>query len=170
MPRRIGKGAAMDIIFHPIGVVRMPLSDEAMKSAPHALSGTLEIAPQCAEALEGLDGYSHLVVLCYFHKLRPEQVGPLKVQPRRLLQRGFTRDTLPWLGVFALDSPTRPNPIGLTVVRFVERDGCRLRVEGLDYVDGTPILNIKGYGADYRPETYTVPQWYTQLMDARGHV
>ena len=78
------------------------------------------LPPQCAEALEGLEGYSHLVVLCYFHKLRPEQMGPLKVQPRRLLQRGFTRDILPWLGVFALDSPTRPNPIGLTVVRFVQ--------------------------------------------------
>jgi hypothetical protein len=85
----------MDITFHPLSVVRRPLRDEAITTASHALSGTLERAPQCAGGLEGLAGSAHLVVRCSCQKLRPEHLGPLKVQPRRLLQRGFTRDTLP---------------------------------------------------------------------------
>jgi tRNA (Thr-GGU) A37 N-methylase len=59
----------------------------------------------------------------------------------------------------ALDSPTRPNPIGLSLVRLVKREGRRLVVEGIDVFDGTPILDIKGYSAGYRTESYTAPRW-----------
>jgi tRNA (Thr-GGU) A37 N-methylase len=70
----------------------------------------------------------------------------------------------------ALDSPTRPNPIGLTLVRLLERDGTRLSVVGLDCFDGTPILDIKGYRSDYRPSEFSVPGWYKLLMDESGHI
>jgi len=68
-------------------------------------------------------------------------------------------EELPLLGVFALDSPTPPNPIGLSLVRLVKRQGRRLVVEGIDVFDGTPILDIKGYSAGYRTESYTTPRW-----------
>jgi tRNA (Thr-GGU) A37 N-methylase len=56
------------------------------------------------------------------------------------------------------------------LVRLRKREGCRLLVEGLDYFDGTPILDIKGYRPEYRADAYTLPPWYAALMDARGHI
>jgi hypothetical protein len=76
-----------------------------------------------------------LFVLVYFDRLRPERIGPLKVKPRGLVQRDFKLEELPELGVFALDSPTRPNPIGLTLVRVVKREENRIVVQGLDFFD-----------------------------------
>jgi len=149
----------MDITFQPIGVVHTQVTDDETKVAPQPITGELEIKPEFEAALEGIEGYSHLFLLSYLHKLRPEQLGPLQVKPRRLLQRGFTLEELPLLGVFALDSPTRPNPIGLSLVRLVKRQGRRLVVEGIDVFDGTPILDIKGYSAGYRTESYTTPRW-----------
>jgi tRNA-Thr(GGU) m(6)t(6)A37 methyltransferase TsaA len=163
-------GESMDITFKSVGIVRTPATDEDVKAQSQPIQGELEIYPEFAAALGGIDGYSHLFILCYIHQLRPEQIGPLQVKPRRLLRRGFTLEELPSLGVFALDSPTRPNPIGLTLVRFLKRQGCRLLVEGLDYFDGTPILDIKGYGPNYRADDYTVPKWQEQLSDAMKDV
>jgi tRNA-Thr(GGU) m(6)t(6)A37 methyltransferase TsaA len=161
----------MKIELTPIGLVRTEATDDEVRELRRDLvEGELEIHPEFEPALEGIDGFSHLFVLCYFHKLRPEQVGPLKVRPRGLLRRGFKLEDLPLLGVFALDSPTRPNPIGLTLVEFVKREGCRITVRGLDYFDGTPILDIKGYRGDYRIDDYTLPDWYKKIMDERGRV
>ena len=160
----------MQITFRSIGVVRNQVPDAQIREESRDLEGALEIFPEYAEALEGIEGFSHLFVLVYFHKLRPEQIGPLKVKPKRLLKKGYTLEQLPSLGVFALDSPTRPNPIGLTLVRLVRREGTRLIVTGLDCFDGTPILDIKGYRPGYRPESYALPDWYTRLMNGAGHI
>jgi tRNA-Thr(GGU) m(6)t(6)A37 methyltransferase TsaA len=130
----------------------------------------VEIFPKFEEALEGLDGYSHLLLLSYLHKLRPDQIGPLKVKPKRAIRRGFTLEELPTLGVFALDSPTRPNPIGLTLVRLIKRNGRRLFVEGIDLFDGTPIVDIKPYQSDYQVNKYAMPEWHLKLMNRNGHV
>jgi tRNA (Thr-GGU) A37 N-methylase len=94
----------------------------------------------------------------------------LKVKPRGLLERGFTLDELPSVGVLALDSPTRPNPVGLTLVRFLRRENNRLIVSGLDIFDGTPILDIKGYQPQYRADDYTLPEWFRKLAGKSGHV
>jgi len=112
----------MEIRFQPIGVVHTKAGDDDVKEKGDQ-EGELKILPEFAEGLDGIEGYSHLFVLAYFDRLRPEQIGPLKVKPRALLRRGFSLDNLPELGVFALDSPTRPNPIGLTLVRVLRRDG-----------------------------------------------
>jgi tRNA (Thr-GGU) A37 N-methylase len=79
-------------------------------------------------------------------------------------------EDLPVLGVFALDSPTRPNPIGLTLVRFLGRQGRHLKVKGIDFFDGTPILDIKGYRPEYRADEFDLPAWYKKLKDASGHI
>ncbi|HWP24492.1 MAG TPA: tRNA (N6-threonylcarbamoyladenosine(37)-N6)-methyltransferase TrmO [Candidatus Binatia bacterium] len=159
----------MEIKFTPIGVVRTQSSDAEVRETGDR-EGALEIFPEFEAGLEGIDGYSHLFVLAYFDRLRPEQIGPLKVKPRGLLRRGFTLEELPLLGVFALDSPTRPNPIGLTLVRVLKREGNRLFVRGLDFFDGTPILDIKGYRPQYRADDYTLPEWYRKLADGRGPI
>jgi tRNA-Thr(GGU) m(6)t(6)A37 methyltransferase TsaA len=159
----------MEITFKPIGMIHTKGSDGEIREKGD-LEGELEIYPEFEAGLQGIDGYSHLFVLVYFDRLRPEQIGPLQVKPRGLLRRGFKLEELPLLGVFALDSPTRPNPIGLTLVRFVKRAGNRLFVQGLDFFDGTPILDIKGYRPQYRAENYTLPDWFRKLADEKGYV
>jgi tRNA-Thr(GGU) m(6)t(6)A37 methyltransferase TsaA len=159
----------MDITFKPIGMTHTKGSDAEVREKG-GLDGELEIFSEFADGLDGIDGYSHLFVIVYFDRLRAEQIGPLKVKPRGLLRRGFTLEELPLLGVFALDSPTRPNPIGLTLVRLRRREGNRLFVQGLDFFDGTPILDIKGYRPQYRADDYGLPEWFRRLADAQGHI
>ena len=159
----------MEIKFKPIGIIKMKASDTDVRETG-GREGELEIYPEFTDGLEGIDGYSHLFVIVYFDRLRPEQIGPLKVKPRGLLRRGFKLEELPLLGVFALDSPTRPNPIGLTLVRLLRREGNRLFVQGLDFFDRTPILDIKGYRPNYRADDFTLPDWFRKLADDKGHV
>jgi tRNA-Thr(GGU) m(6)t(6)A37 methyltransferase TsaA len=159
----------MTITFKPIGVIHTKASEAAVREQGDR-EGEIEIYPEFAAGLDGIDGYSHLFVLVYFDRLRPEQIGPLRVKPRGLLRRGFKLEELPELGVFALDSPTRPNPIGLTLVRVIKREGNRIFVQGLDFFDGTPILDIKCYRPQYRVDEYTLPEWFRKLADEKGHV
>ena len=121
----------------PIGFVRSAYHDT--KDVPkgpgarHEADGTLDILPAFEPGLADIDGFSHLFVIWEFHESPTvELVGtpPTDDRPH---------------GVFATRSPKRPNPIGLTVVELVRRDGCRLYVHGVDMLDGTPILDIKPY-------------------------
>lgn len=161
----------IDVVkLRPVGVVRTKASDDMIREEVDGIESVVEIFPEFEEALDGIDGFSHIFILGYFHKLRPDQIGPLKVKPRRLVKRGFILEDLPLLGVFALDSPTRPNPIGLTLVPLVRREGRRLFVTGLDHFDGTPVLDIKPYQPDYNTENYHLPEWYVKLMNKAGHI
>jgi tRNA-Thr(GGU) m(6)t(6)A37 methyltransferase TsaA len=159
----------MEITFKSIGVVHTKGTDADVREKGD-LEGELEIYPEFEDGLQGIDGYSHLFVLAYLDRLRPEQIGPLQVKPRGLLRRGFKLEELPLIGVFALDSPTRPNPIGLTLVRFVKREGNRLFVQGLDFFEGTPILDIKGYRPQYHADKYVMPDWFRSWADDKGYV
>jgi tRNA-Thr(GGU) m(6)t(6)A37 methyltransferase TsaA len=159
----------MEFVFKPMGVVHTQGNDADVKEKGD-LEREREIYPEFAGGLQEIDGYSHLFLLVYFDRLRPEQSGPLRVKPRGLVRRGFKLEDLPLLGVFASDSPTRLNPIGLTLVRFTKRHGNRLLVQGLDFFDGTPILDIKGYRPQYCAENYTMPQWFGTLADEKGYV
>ena len=158
----------MEIRFKPIGLIHTRAIADEVKAGGQ--EGELEIFPEFADALDGVDGYSHLFVLTYFHRLRPEQIGLLKVKPRALLRRGFKLEELPELGVFALDSPTRPNPIGLTLVRVLRREENRITVSGLDFFDSTPILDIKPYRDQYRTDEFTVPDWFRKLAESTGRI
>jgi tRNA-Thr(GGU) m(6)t(6)A37 methyltransferase TsaA len=156
------------IIFRPVAVVRTAASNDEVRERREEYESTVEVHPDFEEALDGLDGFSHIFVLSYLDKLRPEQVGPLKVRPRRLLRMGFKLEELPLVGVFSIDSPTRPNPIGLSLAKLVRREGRKLVVSGLDLFDGTPVLDIKPYREDYRAEHYDVAEWHRQIVERTG--
>jgi len=158
----------MSISLKPIGTVRTDASDDEIKARADDWESRIVIFPEYQEALDGLEGFSHIFVLNYLHKLRPDQKGALKVKPRRLLRKGFTLDQLPSVGVFAIDSPTRPNPIGLSLVRLLRINRGTVIVSGLDMFDGTPVLDIKPYRADYRIDDYTLPEWYQKLRSKVG--
>jgi tRNA-Thr(GGU) m(6)t(6)A37 methyltransferase TsaA len=152
-----------DIIFKPVGIVKTIASDNDIRERYSGLESTIEVFPEFAEALEGIDGFSHIFVLTYFHRLTADQIGVLKVRPRRLPKApGFEEP--PLVGAFATSSPHRPNPIGLSLVILVFRDENKLVVRGLDCFNGTPVLDIKPYKDDYRADDYRIASWYHRLI------
>jgi len=121
----------------PIGHVRSPYTQtsEVPKGlgAKHDAEGVLEILPEFAPGLLDIEGFSHLYVIWAFDR---SEGFDLTAHP--------PSDNRPH-GVFATRSPLRPNPVALSVVELVSRDGNKLRVRGVDMLDGTPILDIKPY-------------------------
>jgi tRNA-Thr(GGU) m(6)t(6)A37 methyltransferase TsaA len=120
-----------------IGYARSPYEDTQQVpkglGAKHEAEGTLEIDPQFEAGLADIEGFSHLFVLWVFDRAQGfELLGTPPCDNRAH-------------GVFATRSPRRPNPIALTVVELIHRDGPRLHVRGVDMLDGTPILDIKPY-------------------------
>ena len=109
--------------------------------ARHDAEGVLEVNPEFERGLTDIEGFSHLFVIWVFD--RSEGFELLGTPPT---------DTRPH-GVFATRSPKRPNPIGLSVVELLRRDGCRLHVRGVDMLNGTPILDIKPYLSSVPAET-----------------
>lgn len=128
----------------PIGYVRSPYTDTKAipkgAGAKHEEYGTLEILPAFLPGLADIEGFSHLFVIWEFHETR----GPLLKATPPFDGREH--------GVFATRSPQRPNPIGLTVVRLLRREGPTLYVRGVDMLDGTPILDLKPYLSGVPPE------------------
>jgi len=161
-------GGRKEVVFRPVGIVRTSASDDDVRERSQELEATIEIFPEFEDALDGLDGFSHIFVLCHLDRLRPEQIGVLKVRPRRLVKKGFKLEELPLVGVFALDSPSRPNPIALSLVRLLNRRGRKLTVSGLDCFNGTPVLDIKAYRGDYRADQYDLAEWYSRLREKVG--
>lgn len=158
------------IVFRPVGIVHRNASDDEVRNRSAGQKASIEIFPEFSEAIEGLTGFSHIFVLAYFNRLRPEQIGPLKVKPRGLLKHGLKLEDLPLVGVFALDSPTRPNPIGLSLVPLLRVENRLLEVAGLDLFNGTPILDIKPYQPAYRVDSYRLPTWHVELTQKAGFV
>jgi tRNA-Thr(GGU) m(6)t(6)A37 methyltransferase TsaA len=125
-------------VIHPIGYVRSPHTQKAQipkgPDAKHEAEGVLEILPEFERGLQDVEGFSHLYVIWIFDRAEP---GDTLVSTPPADDRPH--------GVFATRSPQRPNPIGLTVVELLGREGNRLRVRGVDMLDGTPILDVKPY-------------------------
>lgn len=163
----------MDINFTPIGVVRTKLCDEDVKTKqPSDLEAEIEVFKNYAEGLEAIDGFSHLIVIFYLHKVTEKQRQLLKAQPRRLIKYGLTLEDLPSVGVFCLDSPHRPNPIGLSVVKLLWRKDCTLKVKGLDAFNKTPILDLKPYSPQRKIKNFKLPEWYNRILSkikAKGY-
>jgi tRNA (adenine37-N6)-methyltransferase len=99
----------------------------------HTMEGILEVLPEFEKGLQDIEGFSHLMILWIFHQAKDcELVGVVPTDNRSH-------------GVFATRSPRRPNPIGLTTVELVRREGSSLHLRGIDMLDGTPVLDIKPY-------------------------
>ncbi|HET7347601.1 MAG TPA: tRNA (N6-threonylcarbamoyladenosine(37)-N6)-methyltransferase TrmO [Acidobacteriaceae bacterium] len=125
------------ITIEPVGIVQSPYKNAADVprglGAKHDAEGILEIRQELEAGLTDIEGFSHLFVFWVFDR---SEGFELMVTP--------PSDHRPH-GVFATRSPRRPNPIALTVVELLRRDGRRLFVRGVDMLDGTPILDIKPY-------------------------
>ncbi|MGE3190903.1 MAG: tRNA (N6-threonylcarbamoyladenosine(37)-N6)-methyltransferase TrmO [Vicinamibacterales bacterium] len=128
----------MAFTFTPIAVVRSGFHDRSEipkgPGATHTREGIIAVNPELEAALTDIEGFSHLYVIWVFDRGEPGYellaTPPNATSPH---------------GLFATRTPRRPNPIALTVVELVGRDGPNLRVRGLDMLDGTPVLDIKPY-------------------------
>jgi tRNA-Thr(GGU) m(6)t(6)A37 methyltransferase TsaA len=136
--------------IEPIGWVHNEVK-EPLRRGWEGMVSEIVLKAELAQAIEGLEGFSHIIVLFWMHRIPKGMSPPAKVHPQG-------RADLPLVGLFATRAPYRPNPIGLSVVRLLERKGNVLRVEGLDAIDGTPVLDIKPYFLPSLAQV-RVPQW-----------
>ena len=145
------------IEVHPIGVVRRQHSDEDIND--RELVSKIVIGKEYAEGLDGIEDWSHLYVIFWMHRILDEK--KTLVCPRN-------ESGIPAVGIFATRAPIRPNPIGLTLVELVRRDGNVLIVKGLDALSGTPVLDIKPYpywvkGRWIVVKDYRTPHYFNKI-------
>ena len=143
----------MNMSLIPIGTVRSPLKEPTYERLNlKEIISDIIIDESLTEALNGLEGFSHIIVLYWMHLATREK--------KRLKTHPMGRQDVPPQGLFATRSPNRPNPLGKTTVRLLERKGNVLRVQGLDAIDGTPVIDIKPYMPGYDSATdATTPDW-----------
>ncbi len=150
------------IAYRPIGVIRSEhLRAEETPIQPvysAGCRGRAEILPEFAEGLRDLDGFSHVYLIYHFHK----------ASGCRLIVKPFLQDVE--RGVFSTRSPCRPNPIGLSIVRLIGREGNVLHLDQVDVLDGTPLLDIKPYSARFDRIDATRNGWQDEVDEASARV
>ena len=142
--------------YTPIGLVRSPFTDIAgmpiQPPAAQGVRGSVVLQDKFSAGLQDIEGFSHLILIYHLH-----------------LVRDFSLSVKPFLdddehGIFATRAPKRPNPIGLSVVKLLGRDGARLEIENVDILDGTPLLDLKPYVPQFdAPENARIGWFHDRL-------
>lgn len=142
-----------EICLKPIGTVKNRVRKPRFGGFAEEMSEII-VDKKFQEALRGIDDYSHLIIVYWMDKVKDYV---LTHQPQG-------NPNVPIVGIFSCRCPQRPNPIGMTTVRLVEHKGNRIKVKGLDILDGTPIIDIKPYWPQYdKPEKAKIPDWVNKL-------
>jgi len=143
----------MEFVMKSIGVIHSPFTEKEqtpIQPTRSNASGFIDVFPEFAEGLQDLEGFSHLILLYVFHQS----------DGYYLLVKPFLDDHI--RGLFATRYPCRPNPIGLSIVRLLSRRENVLNIEGVDMLDGTPLLDIKPYVPDFDVFSDVKTGWYAQ--------
>jgi len=130
-----------EIKYKPIGIIHSPFKEPKgtpiQPEAARGVHGRVEVFSEYVEGLKDLEGFSHIILIYHFHLSKG---AALKVKP-------FMDSEV--RGIFATRAPSRPNPIGISVVRLIEIKGNVLHIKDVDIVDGTPLLDIKPYVPEF---------------------
>jgi tRNA-Thr(GGU) m(6)t(6)A37 methyltransferase TsaA len=147
-------GRLSELTIRPIGTVRSRVKDkQASDYNWQEVVSEVVVDSRLKEALDGLEDFSHIIIIYWLHLADDPAKMAMKVHPRA------KQDMSP-VGLFASRSPYRPNPLGQKVARLLGRRGNVLKVRGLDAIDGTPVMDIKPYIPGYDSVTdATVPPW-----------
>jgi tRNA-Thr(GGU) m(6)t(6)A37 methyltransferase TsaA len=141
--------------YKPIGVIRTEhvVADRTPIQPAYAdgCGGRVEVFPEYAEGLRDLEGFSHIYLIYHFHECGPA----------RLVTKPFLQDVE--RGVFATRATCRPNPIGLSVVELISREGDVLHINNVDILDGTPLLDVKPYTAKFDRIETTRNGWQDEV-------
>jgi tRNA-Thr(GGU) m(6)t(6)A37 methyltransferase TsaA len=129
------------ITYREIGIVQSPFKEPKgtpiQSPAAQDIDGVISIYPEYVEGLKDIEGFSHIILLYHFHLVKESS----------LLVKPFLDTNLH--GIFATRSPSRPNPIGFSIVRLLKVEENKLYIRDVDIVDGTPLLDIKPYVAEF---------------------
>ena len=146
-----------EIKFKPIGIIHSPFREPKgtpiQPASAKGIKGTIEIFPEYAEGLKDIEGFSHIILIYHFHLSKPSS----------LIARPFM-DNKPH-GIFAIRGPSRPNPIGVSVVRLIKIKENFLYIQDLDIVDGTPLLDIKPYVPEFDKKEKVKIGWLTKNIN-----
>ena len=141
----------MNVVYKPIGIIHSPFNNlEEMPIQPSSDAsrpGTVEIYPEFVDGLKDLEGFSHIYLIYHLHKIIKS----------RLVVTPFL-DKEPH-GIFATRAPSRPNPIGLSLVKIVGLEGNLIHVDQVDVLDGTPLLDIKPYVPEFENVDFVQIGW-----------
>lgn len=163
IPRRNQLSSVIAVVYsdrievRPIGVVQRQHPDEDVND--RELVSEIVINKEYEEGLNGIEDWSHLYVIFWMHKISDEK--KTMICPR-------SEPDIPPVGIFATRAPIRPNPVGLTLVELMRREGNVLIVKGLDALTGSPILDIKPYpywvkGRWIVVTDYRVPGYFSKI-------
>jgi tRNA-Thr(GGU) m(6)t(6)A37 methyltransferase TsaA len=144
--------------FQTIGSVKSPVKEPLDENWGEIIS-EIHVAPSMAQGLQGLERFSHILVVFHMHKATHDPKTDLVRHPRG-------RADMPKVGIFAQRARHRPNPIGITAVKLLNIQGNTLTVQGLDAMDGSPVLDIKPYVPEFdRIDEPRVPEWMKRLLE-----
>lgn len=147
------------ITLNPVGVVRSTRTEPA-DDHWDVESVRVEIDPAqfSPEALTGLTAFSHVEILFFMDRIDPGKVEKSARHPRN-------NSNWPKVGIFSQRGKNRPNQLGVTICKLVSVDGLVVHVEGLDAIDGSPVLDLKPWVAEFGPRgPVTQPTWISELM------
>lgn len=142
------------IVLNPVGLVKTQAVGDKVRGKAHI--SEIHLDTDLLPALEGIEGFSHVFVLFWLHRVRRKEREMLTVHPRGRLD-------MPLVGVFAARSKYRPNPLGLTLCQLVKVEGTVLTIRGLDAYDGTPVLDLKPYDSLDCASDAKMPEWWMKL-------
>lgn len=146
------------IVLQPIGIVRNSRQDAGDDYWGGIISEIALAEPLSAESLEGIEEFSHAEIIFYFHQVEDSKIVAGARHPRN-------NPLWPKAGILAQRGKNRPNRLGLSIVKVVKRESNKLYVEGLDAIDGTPVLDIKPVMKEFLPrENIKQPEWSVELM------
>jgi tRNA-Thr(GGU) m(6)t(6)A37 methyltransferase TsaA len=152
---------AIGLTLQPVGVVHNEITEPTHEDWSR-VNSRIEVYPEYAPGLAGLEDWSHIVVVYVMHRAAFDIT-------RDLVRRPGDLDSMPELGIFAQRARHRPNLIGITAVALLGVEGSTLRVRGLDAIDGTPVVDIKPYAPIYDGVINPlVPAWFMRLMQGAG--
>ncbi len=142
-----------EINLKPIGFVKNSVKEPRFGSFADEVSEII-LDEKFAEALNGIEEYSHVIIVYWMDKVKKSVIT----------HRPQGNPNVPIVGIFSCRCPQRPNPIGITTVKLIEREGNKIKVKGLDILDGTPIIDIKPYWVQYdKVENTKIPDWVNEL-------
>ena len=146
----------MEIEIEVIGSVVSPVKEPVDENWGEVVS-EIVLEKKYAEGLIGLEGFSHAVIIYFMHLATDKNRVKIRRRPQG-------RDDMPFVGIFSQRAKRRPNPVGVTAVKIIKVENNVLKIQGLDAIDGTPVLDIKPYYPRDRVENPIIPEWVYRLM------
>jgi tRNA-Thr(GGU) m(6)t(6)A37 methyltransferase TsaA len=148
----------IEVRLKPVGFISSPVTEQTDENWGGVISRIL-LQPEYIGALSGLEDFSHAIIITYLHQAKYEKEKHLQRRPRGL-------ESMPKVGIFSQRAKDRPNAIGVTTVKIITVGSDFIEVQGLDAINGTPVLDVKPYYPQYdKIDSPKTPEWVGRLME-----